>query len=244
MSEENLGWGQQFTSTTFNIVMVGLVFAMALSFLGVWEIPIPGFASSGKANDLASQEGFVGAFAKGAMATVLSTPCSGPFLGPVFGFTLTQPPEVTFLIFGAMGLGMASPYLLIGAFPQLIRFLPKPGAWMETFKHIMGFVLLGTIVFLFTFMDKDYIVPTFAMMVGIWAACWWIGRISFVEPLPVRLKAWAQGAAVALVVGWVSFHWLTPQESIIPWQNFSRRKFNDSRPRGTPCWSTSRPTGV
>jgi thiol:disulfide interchange protein/DsbC/DsbD-like thiol-disulfide interchange protein len=222
LSEENLGWGQQFTSTTFNIVMVGLVFAMALSFLGIWEIPIPGFASSGKANDLASREGFVGAFTKGAMATVLSTPCSGPFLGPVFGFTLTQPPEVTFLIFGAMGLGMASPYLLIGAFPRLIRFLPKPGAWMETFKHIMGFVLLGTIVFLFTFMDKDYIVPTFAMMIGIWAACWWIGRISFVEPLPVRMKAWAQGAVVALVVGWASFHWLTPHESIIPWQNFSR----------------------
>ncbi len=222
LSDENLGWGQQFTSTTFNVVMVALVFAMALSFLGVWEIPIPGFAASSKANDLASREGAVGAFSKGAMATVLSTPCSGPFLGPVFGFTLRQPPEVTFLIFAALGLGMASPYLLIGAFPRLIRFLPRPGAWMEAFKHIMGFVLLGTIVFLFTFMDKDYIVPTFAMMIGIWAACWWIGRVSFVEPLPTRLKAWAQGAAVALAVGWASFQWLTPQESLIPWQSFSQ----------------------
>ena len=222
LSDSNLGWGQQFTSTTFNVVMVAVVFAMALSFLGVWEIPIPGFAASSTANHLAAKEGVMGAFMKGALATILSTPCSGPFLGPVFGFTIKQPPVVTFVIFGAMGLGMAAPYLLIGAFPRLIRFLPKPGAWMETFKHLMGFVLLGTIVFLFTFMDKDYIVPTFAMMIGIWAACWWIGRISFVEPLPVRLKAWAQGSAVALAVGWASFHWLTPHESLIPWQSFSR----------------------
>ena len=222
LSEENLSWGQQFTSTTFNIVMVGIVFVMALSFLGVWEIPIPGFAGSGTANELAAREGAVGAFTKGVLATVLSTPCSGPFLGPVFGFTLRQPPAVTFLIFGAMGLGMASPYLLIGAFPRLIRFLPKPGAWMETFKHMMGFVLLGTIVFLFTFMDRDYFVATFAMMIGLWAACWWIGRVSFVEPLPARLKAWAAGSAVALAVGFGAFHWLTPHESLIGWQSFSR----------------------
>src|SRR5690606_20312455 len=95
-------------------------------------------------------------------------------------------------------------------------------AWMETFKHIMGFVLLGTVVFLFTFMDQDYIVPTFAMMVGIWAACWWIGRVPFTEPLSKQLVAWAQGAAVAVAVGWASFQWLTPHESLIAWRDFSR----------------------
>jgi thiol:disulfide interchange protein/DsbC/DsbD-like thiol-disulfide interchange protein len=222
LSEQNLGWGQQFSSTWFNIVMVGIVFVMALSFLGVWEIPIPGFVNTGAANDLAAREGATGAFAKGVLATILSTPCSGPFLGPVLGFTLKQPPVVTFVVFGAMGLGMAAPYLLIGAFPRLIRFLPKPGAWMETFKHMMGFVLLGTIVFLFTFMDRDYLVPTFAMIVGLWAACWWIGRVSLAEPLSLRLKTWAQGVAFATIVGAASFHWLTPQESLIAWKNFSQ----------------------
>ncbi len=222
LSDQNLGWGQQFSSTTFNVIMVAVVFVMALSFLGVWEIPIPGFASSGAANELATREGVVGAFSKGVMATILSTPCSGPFLGSVFGFLLRQPPAVTFLVFGAMGVGMASPYLLIGAFPRLIRFLPKPGAWMETFKHLMGFVLLGTIVFLFTFMDPDYLVPTFAMMVGLWVACWWIGRVSMTEPLSRRLTAWVQGAVVAGAVGLVAFQWLTPQESLIAWKTFSR----------------------
>jgi thiol:disulfide interchange protein len=222
LAEENLSWGQQFTSTTFTIVMVAIVFVMALSFLGIWELPIPGFVNSGTANQLAAREGAVGAFAKGVLATVLSTPCSGPFLGPVFGFLLKQPPLVTFIVFGAMGLGMAAPYLLIGAFPRLIRFLPKPGAWMETFKHMMGFVLLGTIVFLFTVMDREYLVATFALMVGLWAACWWIGRVPFTEPLATRLKAWAQGAVVAAAVGFASFHWLTPRESLIPWQTFTR----------------------
>ena len=71
---------------------------------------------------------------------------------------------------------MASPYLLIGAFPQLLRFLPKPGAWMDTFKQIMGFVLMGTVVFIFTFLETPLLVPTLGLLFGLWAACWWIGR--------------------------------------------------------------------
>ena len=188
-----LGWGEQFSSTGFNIAMAGLVFAMALSFLGVWEIPIPGFVGSGKAAELETREGAIGAFSKGVITTVLSTPCSGPFLGPVFGFTLKQTTPMIFLIFFFVGLGMASPYLLIGAFPRLVRFLPKPGAWMDTFKQIMGFFLLGTVVFLFTFTDKNYLPATFCMLVGIWAACWWIGRTPLTAELGTKLMAWSQG---------------------------------------------------
>jgi thiol:disulfide interchange protein len=190
LRDTNLGCGEQFSSTTFNVVMVAIVFVFALSFLGVWEIPIPGFVGSGAAAEVASHEGAVGAFVKGALTTVLATPCSGPALGPVFGYTLNQPPQVTFLIFGCIGLGMSSPYLLIGAFPNLIRFLPKPGAWMDTFKHMMGFVMLATIVFLFGIIKKDYLVPTFAMMVGLWAGCWWIGHVAVRRR---ARKAWVQG---------------------------------------------------
>jgi thiol:disulfide interchange protein len=143
-------------------------------------------------------------------------------LGPVFGYTLNQSPQVTYLIFGCIGLGMSAPYLLIGAFPSLIRFLPKPGAWMDTFKQMMGFVMLATIVFLFGIIKKDYLVPTFAMMVGLWAACWWIGRVSLVESFDRKAKAWIQGVLVAALVSWAAFTWLVPRESIIPWQNFSR----------------------
>ena len=93
---------------------------------------------------------------------------------------------------------------------------------MDTFKHLMGFVLLGTIVFLFSFMDRDYLVPTFAMMVGLWAACWWIGRTPLTENLRKKAMAWVQGAAFAAVVALFAFTWLVPRDSIIPWQPFSR----------------------
>jgi thiol:disulfide interchange protein len=212
--------------------MCGLVFAMALSFLGVWEIPIPGFVGTGKAAEVATHEGAAGAFAKGVVSTVLATPCSGPFLGSVFGSMLRQPPGIIFAIFATIGLGMSSPYLVIGAFPQLIRFLPKPGAWMDTFKHIMGFVLLGTVVFLFTFLHRDYLVATFGMLIGIWAACWWIGHVPLSAEFGRKLTAWLQGGVIATAVGWASFAILLPSAALIPWQPFSLDALKKYRSEG------------
>ncbi|MFM8803609.1 MAG: cytochrome c biogenesis protein CcdA, partial [Planctomycetia bacterium] len=106
LAGSNLAWGEQFTSSRFNIAMAGIVFAFALSFLGVWELPIPGFIGA-KAGAMQAQEGPLAAFLKGVLSTVLATPCSGPFLGPVFGFTLTQPTGVTYAVFAAIATGMA-----------------------------------------------------------------------------------------------------------------------------------------
>ncbi len=222
LRESNLGWGEQFQSTPFNVAMTVLVFAMGLSFLGVWEIPIPGFVGSGAAGDLAAREGAGGALAKGMLSTLLATPCSGPFLGPVLGYTLRVPPYQTFLVFLAIGLGMASPYLLIGAFPSLIRFLPKPGAWMETFKHLMGFVLLGTVVYLFTIIHRDYLTATLALLVGVWFACWWIGKTSAWAPPAQKILAWVGGGLTAAAAGWVGFSQLTPGAGeVLAWRPFS-----------------------
>lgn len=203
------GWGQQFASSTFNVVLTSIVFAMALSFLGVWEIPIPGFVGTGKANDLAAREGVPGAFAKGMITTVLATPCTGPFLGTALAWAVRQPPYLTFMLFGCVGLGMASPYLVLGAFPSLVRFLPRPGAWMETFKQLMGFVLLGTVVFLLTFIEWYLVVPTIALLFGIWLACWWIGRTPFTADFGVKARAWMTSAIMVGLAGLVSFNWLS-----------------------------------
>src|SRR5690606_30258328 len=170
----NLGWGEHFGVMWFQVAVTAVVFAMALSFLGVWEIPLPGFIGAGKTTEI-SQEGMSGAFVKGIITTVLSTPCSGPFLGSVFSLTLRYPPYVTYLIFASVGLGMASPYLIIGAFPRLVRWLPKPGEWMKTLKEVMGFVLLGTVVYLFSTIGTDYRIATLTLLVGIWFGCWLIG---------------------------------------------------------------------
>jgi thiol:disulfide interchange protein len=216
-----LGWGEQFTSLTFKVFMTALVFAMALSFLGVWEIPIPGFTGGKKAHDLQEREGLDGAFFKGMFTTVLATPCSGPFLGPVFGFTLSQPPWVTYALFASVGLGMASPYIVLGVFPGLMRFLPRPGAWMETFKEVMGFVLLGTVVFLFSTINRDYYLPVLTLLVGIWFACWWIGRTTYGATGRQRVAAWLGGTASAAVIGVAAFIFLAPGKEVLPWQPWS-----------------------
>ncbi len=228
----NMGWGQQFTLSWFKIGMVSLVFAMALSFLGVWEIPIPGFVGSGKSNELQAKEGLSGAFFKGVFTTILATPCSGPFLGSVFGFTLNQPAALIYLLFGAVGVGMASPYLLIGAFPALVNRLPKPGAWMETFKQFMGFVLLGTVVFLFISIKAELFLPTLALLVGIWFACWLIGRQPFTASGQRKLVAWVSGIAVAAAVGVFSYEVLGPHEKVLPWQPYSSTALSQAQAEG------------
>lgn len=231
LAGSNLAWGEQFTSTRFNIAMAAVVFAFALSFLGVWELPIPGFIGAG-AGRLQAEEGPAASFFKGVLGTVLATPCSGPFLGPVFGFTLTQSTGVTYAVFAAIATGMALPYFLVGLFPSLVRFLPRPGAWMETLKEVLGFVMLGTVVFLFTFLDHDWFVPTFALLVGIWAACWWIGRAQQASGGSVAFGRWVQSAGIVAAVGALSFTLLGPVSSVIPWEPFSPERLADLRRSG------------
>jgi thiol:disulfide interchange protein len=226
-----LAWGEQFTLPWFKVAMTALVFVMALSFLGVWEIPIPGFVGAGKAGEMQSREGFSGAFFKGAFATILATPCSGPFLGPVFGYLLKQPPYMAYLIFGAVGLGMASPYLVIGAFPELIRFLPKPGRWMETVKELMAFLLLATMLYLFSTLSAPYFLPTLTLLIGLWFACWWIGRTPLTAAAHTRIAAWVGGSLAAALVGWFAFTVLFLQ-SKIPWQPFSPQALVQARTEG------------
>ncbi len=231
LAGSNLAWGEQFTSSRFNIAMAAIVFAFALSFLGVWELPIPGFIGA-KAGAMQTQEGPLAAFLKGVLSTVLATPCSGPFLGPVFGFTLTQPTGVTYAVFASIATGMALPYLLVGVFPALVKFLPKPGAWMETLKEVLGFVMLGTVVFLFTFLDHDWFVPTFALLIGIWAACWWIGRAQEARAGDIGFGRWVQAAGIVGTVGSLAFMFLGPVTSVIPWEPFSRERLTDLRQKG------------
>ncbi|MBN1851252.1 MAG: thioredoxin family protein [Pirellulales bacterium] len=204
----NMGWGQLFSMTRFNVILAAVVFVMSLSLLGVWDIPIPGLFGSGKANHLSEREGAIGAFCKGVLTTILATPCSGPFLASALAWAVGRPPIESYAVFIAVGIGMASPYLLIGAFPKLIRFLPKPGPWMDTFKQVMGFVLLGTVAYLLTLIPWASIVPTVTFLFGLWAACWWIGRTPLTSEFHHKARAWLSAAALTGVVWLISFAWL------------------------------------
>ncbi|QDU58047.1 protein-disulfide reductase DsbD family protein [Aeoliella mucimassa] len=225
-------WGELNTETWFKVFMTVLVFTMALSFLGVWEIPIPGFAGSSTAAEMASREGYSGAFFKGILTTILATPCSGPFLGPVFGYTIGQDVFTTFMIFFFVGLGMALPYLVIGAFPSLVQWIPKPGAWMDTFKQAMAFMLLGTVVYLLSTLNEDYFIPTMALLVACWFACWLGGRLPITASGFSRGFSWFVGISVAAAVGFVGFG--MEKEHELPWQEFTPSQLAEAQATGKP----------
>lgn len=142
-----VGWGVQFQRPGFVAFLAVVVVLFCLNLWGLFEIPLPErLARFGAAG---SREGAAGHFASGLFATLMATPCSAPFLGTAIGFALAQEAPVILAIFTAVGIGMSLPYLLLAAAPGTARFLPRPGAWMETVRGVMGFLLAAAAVWLF-----------------------------------------------------------------------------------------------
>lgn len=139
-----LGWGFQLNDPRFLAVMIMIFFIMGLNLSGLFEF---GTSMTGVGGNLAHKKGFSGSFFSGVLTTLVATPCTGPFLGVAMTFALQQPLHISFLVFTALGLGIASPYLLLSFSPKLLKKLPKPGAWMETFKKALAFPLYITVVY-------------------------------------------------------------------------------------------------
>jgi len=228
----SFSWGEQFTYFGFRYGVTLLVFAMALSFLGVWEIPIPGFVGGNSTQKLQRREGPIGAFSKGIFTTLLATPCSGPLLGTVFAFTLGKSAVVTTLIFTAVGIGMALPYLLIALYPSLIIFFPKPGAWMDTFKQLLAFLLLGTVVYLFGGFSDDDRMPVFASLIGVWFGCWLVGQVPGWSSIDRRIAAWLGGAASATLICLLAFRYLAPAPPVLAWEPYNEARLQQLQREG------------
>ena len=141
---EAVGWAFQFQQPWFLAFIVYLFFLMALSLSGVFEI---GTSLMGAGGGLANKAGYKGSFFTGVLATTVATPCTAPFMGPAIGFALSQSWAVAMLVFVSLGLGMALPILILSFIPALFRYLPKPGAWMTTFKQFMAFPLYASALF-------------------------------------------------------------------------------------------------
>ncbi|MCP5517967.1 MAG: thioredoxin family protein [Verrucomicrobiales bacterium] len=148
-------WGMQMQNPYFRLALLVVVLLVALNLFGVFEITLGGSAM-GAASKLASREGYPGAFFNGVLATALGTSCTAPFLAVAVGFAFTQSAAVVFLMFLTIGLGLAFPYVLLSLNPAWLRFLPKPGLWMQHFKVAMGFPMLGTAIWMFEFTAPSY----------------------------------------------------------------------------------------
>lgn len=234
----SFSWGEQFTYFPVRLGLTLLMFAMALSYLGVWEIPVPGMAAGHASQSLQKREGYSGAFFKGVFATVLATPCSGPLLGGILGLTFALAGWQTALIIMTVGVGMALPYLIIGVWPKLVAWLPKPGTWMETLKEFLAFLFLGTVAFFFNQFSDDHKLPVFVSLIGVWFGCWIIGKVPNWANLQPRLVSWAGGVAAATVIGMAAFHYLGPEstaenaEPSIAWQPYSEERLEELQAEG------------
>ena len=225
------GWGEQFTYFPVRLGLTLTLFALALSYLDVWEIPVPGMAAGKTSQDLQNREGFFGAFSKGVFATIMATPCSGPLLGFIIGLTLNLAPVQTIAIFLTVGLGMSAPYLLIGFRPKLIAWLPKPGDWMVTLKQLMAFLFLGTVAFFFSQFSDTQKVPVFVSLIAVWFGCWIIGKVPNYADLGKRISAWLGGIAAATVISLGAFHYLE-QVKELDWQDYNEARLQQLRNEG------------
>jgi thiol:disulfide interchange protein len=140
-----LGWGFQLQSPVVNAALAGVFFWMAMLLLGVCTV---GGRFMGIGQRLAGAGGLRGAFASGVLATVVASPCTAPFMGTALGYALVQPAAVALTVFTALALGLALPYVALTFAPGLSRWLPRPGAWMETMPQALAFPLLATVVWL------------------------------------------------------------------------------------------------
>jgi thiol:disulfide interchange protein DsbD len=174
------GWGMQFGSPQFLAGLATLVTLIALNLFGLFEVSLGGRVM-GAAGGLAAKHGPAGAFFNGVLATVLATPCTAPFLGAALGFAFTQPPPVIVLVFLTVGVGLAAPYVVLSWNPGWLRFLPKPGPWMERFKVAMGFPMLATAIWLCSLLPAHY-----------GPRSWWL----LIFLVIVALAAWIYGQFV------------------------------------------------
>ena len=175
----HLGWGFQMQSPGFVLALIFLFFLLGLNLFGVFELGASLVGLDAKAAGHVSS-GLTSSFLNGALATVAATPCTAPFMGSALGFAAQQPVGISLLIFTVLALGMATPYLLLTIFPGALRFIPKPGAWMEAFKQFMGFLLLATVIFLVyvfgALVGQEQIPDLLAVLLIAGVAAWIYGR--------------------------------------------------------------------
>lgn len=147
-----IGWGFQLQSPGFVTVLALITFAVGLNLSGVFSVP---HLFGGAGQSLAAKHGLPGSFFTGTLAVLVATPCTAPFMAPALGFALTQPPVAAFFVFQALALGFASPLLLVSLSPRLLALLPKPGAWMHTFKNLMAFPMYATSAWLVWILTRE-----------------------------------------------------------------------------------------
>ncbi len=258
-SGASVGWGFQLQSPAFVAALSLLLFGVGLNLLGAFEIGV-GLTNIGPKTALSAAQsstrtghaGYGASFWNGVLATVVATPCTAPFMGAALGFALSQPALPALLVFTALGLGMAAPYVLLSFNPSWLARLPRPGAWMETFKQAMALPIFATVVGLIwvfgrlTSVDGIALLAVALLMMG--TAAWLWNRWDFSKLSPTA-RVMARGGALlslgfALLAAWSSATVEPEATSNAPsasvakaeWQPFSSSQVAQLQAQGRPVF--------
>ena len=201
---EAIGWGFQLQSPAFVVGMAVLFVLIAMNLFGVFEV---GTSLTGVGQEAAAKEGYAGSFFSGVLATIVATPCTAPFMAGALGVALTQPAWAAMTIFTFLGLGMATPYLILSRFPDWLKKVPRPGPWMETMKQGMGFMMLAFALYLVWVYagqrGDDGLSRLLTGLLVVGTGGWVLGRWSGLEKSN-RVRWGARLAAMVLVVAGIA----------------------------------------
>jgi thiol:disulfide interchange protein DsbD len=236
-----LGWGFQFQSPVFLALMAGLLFFLGLSLAGQFEI---GLTLTSAGGSLAQKQGLTGSFFTGVLAVVVATPCTAPFMGAAVGYALAQSAAVTFVVFTALALGLAAPYVALTLQPAWTRMLPKPGAWMEVLRQAVAVPIFGTVIWLAWVLAGGYgtglLLSLLSSFLLLAIAGWFLGRWP--------AKRWAAVVAALIVLGVIAVsvmaparlavasETLSPHEARGSWEPWSAEAVSRYQAQGRPVF--------
>lgn len=222
---KTVGWGYQMQSPAFVLSLAIIFFLVGLNLAGYFEIPA--FFSNVGGN-VGMREGLLGSFATGALAVLVATPCTAPFMAPAIGFAITQGLNVIVAVFTGLGIGLSAPFLLISFYPQLIKALPRPGAWMQTFKQFVAFPMFGCTLWLLWVLAREVGQDaTFALMLAlvIIAFALWLAKM--------EAKFTALLVAALAVVGMIEcIHFANSRHMMTDTEAFSTSRLEQLRAQG------------
>ena len=228
------GWGFQLQSPTFIAMLAAGLFFFALSLAGQFDL---GLSLTSVGGDLAQKQGYTGSFFTGVLATIVATPCTAPLMGAAIGFALAQPAGITFAVFTALGLGLATPYLLVSFQPAWMRVLPRPGAWMETLKQLTAVPLFGTAIWLAWVFGNlhgpdtqgvDQLARLLWCFLLLAIAGWALGR------WPAR---WSSAIAAVLIAAVaLAIPLYHPKDTTLVWAPYSQHALDEARAAGHPVF--------
>ena len=200
-----LGWGFQLQSPEFVVFLCVLFTLIALNLWGIFEIrqAIPTFLSS-----VGSKHQWLESFLSGALSVLIATPCTAPFMGASIGLAFSIPTWQGMLLFSMLGLGLSFPILLIGWFPKAVNFIPKPGAWMVTFRACLGFPMALTVLWLSWVLAQQAgitaMVVELMLLINL-SACAWAFSL---KNKAVGPSVWSTRVAWALLIVFIGFQGL------------------------------------